>query len=145
MARDALVLAIHPVDDFDPRRAVTDHHYRFYAIPSLVELVGAKYRLVPVSSPSCIVPFVRSGTVRRVGFFVDAVNAQVTPMVGLRPTVPSESPPVGPGQQETSATIMILAEELEVKLPRKCEGPPAGCLASATFGMRGEAPAGAAV
>src|SRR5215212_3977202 len=145
MARDALVLAIHPVDDFDLRRAGADHQRRFYAIPSCIEFVGAKYCLVPLSGPSCIVPFVRSGTVRRVGFFVDAVDAQVTPMVGLRPTVPSESPPVRRGQKETSATIMILAEELEVKPPRKCEGPPAGCLASATFGMRGEAPAGAAV
>jgi hypothetical protein len=82
-SRDALVLAVYPVDDFDTRRTVTDHQNRFYAIPSLVEFVGAKYRLVPVSGPSCKVPFVSCGTVRRVGFFVDAVNAQVTPLVGL--------------------------------------------------------------
>jgi hypothetical protein len=110
-----LVFIAYPVDDFDLRRTVTDHHYRFYAIPSLVEFVGAKYRLVPVSDPSCIVPFVRSGTVRRVGFFVDAVNAQVTPMVGLWPTVPSESPPVRQRQKETFATTMVIAGEVEVK------------------------------
>jgi hypothetical protein len=77
-----LVFIAYPVDDFDLSWAVTDHHYGLYAIPSFVELVGAKYRLVPVSGPSCIVPFVRCGPVRRVGFFVDAVNAQVTPIVG---------------------------------------------------------------
>src|SRR5215203_6377801 len=83
--RDALVLAVYPVDNFDLRRAVTDHHNRFYAIPSFIEFVGAKYRLVPISGPSCIVPFVRCRIVRRVGFFVDAVNAQVTPKVGCGP------------------------------------------------------------
>ena len=99
MARDTLIFVVYAVDDFDLRRAVTDHQYRFCAIPSFVEFVGAKYRVVPVSGPSCIVPFVRCGTVRRVGFFVDAVNAQVTPLVGLRPTVPSGSPPVGRDQK----------------------------------------------
>jgi hypothetical protein len=102
-----LVFIAYPVDNFDLRRAVTNYHYGLYAIPSLVNLVGAKYRLVPVSGPSCIGPFVRCGTVRRVGFFVDAVNAQVTPMVGLRPTGSSESPPVRRGQKETSATTMV--------------------------------------
>src|SRR5918997_3888631 len=87
--RDALVLAVYAVDNFDLRRTVTDYQRCFFAIPSFIEFVGAKYGLVPISGPSCIVPFVRCGTVRRVGFFVDAVNAQVTPMVGWRPTVPS--------------------------------------------------------
>jgi hypothetical protein len=61
------------------------------------------------------VPFVRCGTVRRVGFFVDAVNAQGTPMVELRPTVPSGSPPVRRNRKETFATIMISAGGVEVK------------------------------
>src|SRR5215208_3008191 len=43
--RDALVLAVYPVDNFDFRQTVTDHQCRFYAIPSFVEFVGAKYRL----------------------------------------------------------------------------------------------------
>src|ERR687893_3068438 len=102
--RDALVLAVYPVDNLDLRRTITDHQYRFCAIPSFVDLVGANYRLVPISGPSCIVPFVRCGTVRRVGFFVDAVNAQVTPMVGLRPIVPSAPPPVRRGWKEKFAT-----------------------------------------
>src|SRR5215211_7637671 len=103
---DALVLAVYPVDNFDLRRAVTDHQRRFYAIPSFVELVGANYRLVPLSGPSCIVPFGRCGTVRRVGFFVDAVNAQVTPIVGLWPTVSSGSHPVKRDQKEIFATMI---------------------------------------
>src|SRR5215212_5049881 len=115
MARDALILAVYPVDDFDLRRAITDYQCRFYAIPSLVEFVGTKYRVVPVSGPSCIVPFVCCRTVRRVGFFVDAVNAQVTPLVGLRPTIPSGPLPVRRGWKETSATTMISAGEVEVK------------------------------
>jgi hypothetical protein len=81
----------------------------------LVELLGAKYRLVPVSGPSCIVPFVRSGTVRRMGFFVDTVNAHVTPMVGLWPTVPSGSLPVRRDWKGTFATTMINAGEVDVK------------------------------
>src|SRR5215204_6014032 len=117
-----LVFIAYPVDNFDLRRAVTNYHYGLYAIPSLVEFVGAKYRLVPVGGPSCIVPFVRCGTVRRVGFFVDAVNAQVTPpMVGLQLTVPSGSQPVKRGQKETSATAMIIAGEVEVKRPIRCK------------------------
>src|SRR5215211_3686560 len=140
--RDALVLAVYPVDDFDLRRAVTDHQRRFYAIPSFIESVGAMYRLVPVSGPSCILPFAGCGTVRRVGFFVDAVNAQVTPMVGLRTTVPSGSQPVGRDRKETFATIMIIAGEVEVKRPGRCEEPPAGCLVSAASCDAREAPGG---
>src|SRR5215210_6728930 len=56
--RDALILAVYPVDDFDLRRAITDYQCRFYAILSFVELIGAKYGFVSVSGPSCIVPFV---------------------------------------------------------------------------------------
>src|ERR671921_1998691 len=115
MARDALILAIYPVNNFDLRRAVTDHQCCFYTIPSFVEFVGTKYRVVPVSGPSCVVPFVRCRIVRRVGFFVDAVNAQVAPMVGLRPTVPSWSRPVRRGQKETSATTMVIAGGVKVK------------------------------
>jgi hypothetical protein len=48
------------------------------------------------------------------GFFVDAVNAQVTPMVGLWPTVPS-GPPVRRDQKETFATTMISAGGVKVK------------------------------
>src|SRR5215212_8236791 len=115
MTREPLILAVYPVDDFDLCRAVTNHHYRFFAVPSFVEFVGAKYRTVLVGGPSCIVPFGRCGTVRRMGFFVDAVNAQVPPIVGLRPTVPSGSPPVGRGHKETFATIMIRAGGVKVK------------------------------
>src|SRR5215204_6100665 len=115
MAHDALILAIYPVNNFDLRRAVTDHQCCFYAIPSLVEFVGTKYRLVPVSGPCCIVvPFVRCGTVRRVSFFVDAVNAQVTPLVGLWPTVPSGTLPVRRDRKETFATTMITAGGVKV-------------------------------
>src|SRR5215208_380984 len=114
MARDALILAVYPVDNFDLRRAVTDHQCCFYAIPSLVEFVGTKFRVVPVSGPSCIMPFPCCRTVRRVGFFVDAVNAQVTPKFGLWPTVPSGSP-VRRGQKETFATTMVSAGAVEVK------------------------------
>src|SRR5215218_6291928 len=115
MARDALILAIYPVNNFDFRQAVTDHQCCFYTIPSFVEFVGSKYRLVPVSGPSCIVPFVRCRIVRRVGFFVDAVNAQVTPLVGLWPTVPSGPLPVRRDWKGTFATTMINAEEVDVK------------------------------
>jgi hypothetical protein len=114
-SRDASILAAYPVDNFDLRRAVTDHDYRLYGIPSFVELVGAKYRLVPVSGPSCIVPFERCGTTRRLGLFVDAVYAQVTPLVGLWLTVPSGPLPVRRGWKETFATTMISAGEVQVK------------------------------
>jgi hypothetical protein len=50
-----------------------------------------------------------------VGFFVDAVNAQVTPMVGLWPTVPSGSLPVRRDWKGTFATTMINAGEVDVK------------------------------
>src|SRR4051794_20426084 len=113
--RGALVLAVYPVDNLDLRRAVTDHHYRLFAVPSFVEFVGTKYRVVLVGSPSCIVPFGRCESVRRVGFFVDTVNAQVTPMVGLRPTVPPGSPPVRRGRKGTFTTTMISAGGVEVK------------------------------
>src|SRR3954453_902278 len=115
MTRDALILTVYPVDDFDLRRAVTDHHYRLFAVPSFVEFVGTKYRVVLVGGPPCVVPFGRCRIVRRVGFFVDAVNAHVTPMVGLRSAVPSGSPPVRRGQKETFATFMISAGGVKVK------------------------------
>src|SRR5919107_26362 len=115
MARDALILAIYPVNNFDLRRAVTDHQCCFYTIPSFVEFVGTKYRVVPVSGPSCIVPFARCRIVRRVGFFVDAVNAQVTPKVGLRQTVPSGPRPLRRDRKETFATTMITAGGVKVK------------------------------
>jgi len=71
MARDVLVILAYPVDDFDTRRAVTHHQCRFYAISSLVDLVGVSYRTVPVSSPSCMMPFARCRIVRSVGFLVE--------------------------------------------------------------------------
>jgi hypothetical protein len=40
----SLVFVAYAVDDFDPRRAVTDLQYRFYTIPSLVDLVCAVTR-----------------------------------------------------------------------------------------------------
>ena len=76
-----LVFVAYPVDDFDPCPAATNHQYRFCAIPSFVELVGANYRLVPVSGPSRVVPFVRCRIVRRVSFFVDGVKAHVIPVI----------------------------------------------------------------
>ena len=81
MARDALVFVTYAVDDFDTRRAVTDHQRRFYAIPSLVDLVGAPYRVVLISGPSCVVPFAHSPIVRRPSHLVKAVNVHVTPMI----------------------------------------------------------------
>src|ERR687893_2828432 len=75
-----LVIA-YPVDDFDPCPAVTNYQYRFCAIPSLVDLVGAPYRVVLVSGPSCIMPLACCGVVRRVSFLVDGVNAHVTPVI----------------------------------------------------------------
>jgi hypothetical protein len=76
-----LVFVAYPVDDFDTRRAVTDHQYRFYAIPSLVDLVGPSYRVVLISGPSRVVPFARSPIVRRPSLLVKAVNVHVTPMI----------------------------------------------------------------
>ena len=72
-----LVIA-YPIDDFDPCPAVTNYQYRFCAIPSLVDLVGAPYRAVLVSGPSCIMPLARCGVVRRVSFLIDSVDAHVT-------------------------------------------------------------------
>jgi hypothetical protein len=76
-----LVFIAYPVDDFDPCPPVTNYQYRFCAIPSLVDLVGAPYRVVLVSGPSCIMPLACCGVVRRVSFFVDGVNAHVTPVI----------------------------------------------------------------
>jgi hypothetical protein len=76
-----LVFVAYPVDDFDSCPAVTNYQYRFCAIPSLVDLVGASYRVVLVSGPSRVMPLACCGVVRRVGFLVDAVNAHVTPMI----------------------------------------------------------------
>jgi hypothetical protein len=61
------------------------------------------------------VPLVRCRIVRRVGFFVDAVNAQVTPMDRVWPTVPSGPRPVMRGRKETFATTMITAGGVKVK------------------------------
>jgi hypothetical protein len=71
----------YPVDDFDPCPTVANHQYRFCAIPSLVDLVGAPYRVVLVSGPSRVVPFARSPIVRRPSLLVKAVNVHVTPMI----------------------------------------------------------------
>jgi hypothetical protein len=76
-----LVFVAYPVDDFDPRRSVTDHQYRFYTIPSLVELVGAQYRVVLISGPSRVVPLAHSPIIRRPSLLVKAVNVHVTPMI----------------------------------------------------------------
>src|SRR5215210_97285 len=112
--RYALVLAVYPVDNLDLRRAVTDHQRRFYAIPSFVEFVGAKYRLVPVSGPSRVVPLACCRSVRREGFFVDAVNAQVTPMVWVAAHSSFRIAAVRRGWKETFATT-ISAGGVEVK------------------------------
>src|SRR5215210_6536930 len=81
MARDVLVILTYPVDDFDTLRTVTDHQCRFYAISSPVDLVGQSYRIVPVSGPSCIMPFAGCRFIRRVGFLVDAVNVHFASMI----------------------------------------------------------------
>jgi hypothetical protein len=39
-----LVLAVYSVDDFDSLGAVTEHHYRFCAIPSSIDFVGVSCR-----------------------------------------------------------------------------------------------------
>jgi hypothetical protein len=77
----SLVFVAYAVDDFDPRRAVTDHQYRFYTIPSLVDLVRAPYRVVVISGPSRVVPFAYSPIVRRPSLLVKAVNVHVIPMI----------------------------------------------------------------
>jgi hypothetical protein len=73
-----LVFITYPVDDFDPCLTVTNYQYRFCAIPSFVDLVGAPYRVVLVSGPSCIMPLACCGVLRRVSFLIDGVNAHVT-------------------------------------------------------------------
>ena len=73
-----LVFITYPVDDFNPCLAVTNYQYRFCAIHSLVDLVGAPYRVVLVSGSSCIMPLAYCGIVRRVSFLIDSVNAHVT-------------------------------------------------------------------
>jgi hypothetical protein len=45
---DALVPAVCPVDDRNPRRAVTYYNYRFCTILSFVDLDGAPFRVIPV-------------------------------------------------------------------------------------------------
>src|SRR5215210_2496135 len=74
-----LILAVQPVEDFDPRRAVTDHHYRFCAVPTFVDLVGAPFRVVLVGVPSRVVPVARSLTIRGASLLVDAVNVHLYP------------------------------------------------------------------
>ena len=68
----------YPIDDFDPCPAFTNHQYRFCAIASFIDLVGAPYRVVLVSGPFCIMPLACCGIVRRVSFLIDSVNAHVT-------------------------------------------------------------------
>src|SRR5918995_5839750 len=77
-----LVFVAYPVDDFDPPPAVTDHQYRVCAIPSLVDLVGAQFRVVLVGGPSRVMPFARSRLLRGPSLLVDAVNVHLTPMIG---------------------------------------------------------------
>jgi hypothetical protein len=67
-----------------------------------------------------------------VGFFVDAVNAQVTPMVGLLPTVPSGSLPVRRGCKVTFATTMISAGGGKSSELDGVRGVSARCLSSAS-------------
>jgi hypothetical protein len=74
-----LILAFCAVDDFDPRRAVSYHHYRFCAVPSFVDLLGAPFRIVLVGGPSRIVPFAPSLTIRGASLLVDAVNVHLAP------------------------------------------------------------------
>ena len=75
----ALVFAAYAVEDLDPRRTITEHQYRFYAVPSFVDFVGAPFRTVPVSGPSRVAPFACSRIVRRPGFLVETENVHVTP------------------------------------------------------------------
>jgi hypothetical protein len=73
--------AVYPVDDFHPPWAATDHHYRFCAVPSFVDLVGAPFRVVLGGGPPCVVPFARSLIIRRAGLLVDCVDVHLTPVV----------------------------------------------------------------
>jgi hypothetical protein len=77
----ALVLAIYAVDNLDPCRAVADHHYRFCAIPSFVDLVRAPLRVVLIGGPSRVVPVTRSLIIRGACLLVDAVNVHLTPVI----------------------------------------------------------------
>jgi hypothetical protein len=76
-----LIFVVYPVDDLDPRQTVSDHHDRFCAIPSFLDLVCAPSRVVPVGGPSCVVPFARSLIFRGASLLVDAVNAHLTPVI----------------------------------------------------------------
>ena len=78
---DALVPAVCPVDDLNPRRAVSYYNYRFCAIPSFVDLDSATFRVLPVGGPSRIVPFASSLTIRGASLPVDAVNVHLTSMI----------------------------------------------------------------
>ena len=73
-----LVFIAYPVDDFDPCPAVTNYEYHFCAFPYFVDLVGAPYRVVLISGPSCIMPLACCVIVRSVSFLIDSVNAHVT-------------------------------------------------------------------
>jgi cold shock protein len=78
---DALLPAVCPVDDLDPRRAVSYYNYRFCAIPSFVDLDSAPFRVIPVGGPSRIVPFARSLSIRGASLPVDTVNVHLTSMI----------------------------------------------------------------
>src|SRR3712207_257030 len=106
----ALVLAVQPVDDFDSRRADADHHYRFRAIPSFVDLVGAPFRVVLVGGPSRVMPFARSRLLRGPSLLVDGINVHLTPLIGSFGAAAG-----GQGRKETSATTMIVARRPKVK------------------------------
>jgi hypothetical protein len=112
---DALVPAVCPVDDLDPRRAVSYNNYRFYAIPSFVDLDSAPFRTIPVGGPSRIVPFVSSLAIRGASLLVDTVNVHLTPLIGTNRLLRAAAGEQG--RKETSATTMILARKVEVKRP----------------------------
>ena len=78
---DALLPAVCPVDDLDPRRAVSYYNYRFCAIPSFVDLDSAPFRVIPVGGSSRILPFTSSLTIRGASLPVDAVNVHLTSMI----------------------------------------------------------------
>jgi hypothetical protein len=109
----ALVLAIYPVDNLDPRRAVADHHYRFCAVPSFVDLDSAPFRVVLVGGPSRVVPVARSLIGQGACLLVDTVNVHLTPMFEANRFLRGRCR--GQGQKETSATTMVLARGLKVK------------------------------
>lgn len=76
---DALVFAAYTVENLDPRRTITEHQYRFYAVPSLEDFLSAPFRTVLVGGPSRVAPFACSRIVRRPGFLVETENVHVTP------------------------------------------------------------------